>query len=128
MPKLLPRHYAKILYNLTKDAKDVNAATTEFLHFVTEKHALKKIPSIMKEFAEYAAREEGIISATVTTARELPEKVVQATVEKILGSKADITIKTDSEILGGLKIRTSTHEYDASLRAQLTQLHKTLAT
>ena len=128
MPKLLPRHYAKILYNLTKESKDVNAATTEFLRFVQEKHAIKKMPAIMKEFEEYAARQEGIITATVTTARELPEKIVKEAVEKILGSKATITMQTDSEILGGLKIKTSTHEYDASLRAQLTQLHKTLAT
>ena len=128
MPKLLPRHYAKILYNLTKESKDVNAATTEFLRFVQEKHAIKKIPALMKEFEEYAARQDGIITATVTTARELPAKIVQEAVEKILGSKATITMQTDSEILGGLKIKTSTHEYDASLRAQLTQLQKTLAT
>ncbi len=127
MPKLLPRHYAKILYRLTKDSQNIDLATKEFLDFVTAKHATKKIPAIMKEFTEYSAREEGIIMATVTTARELPAKIVQEAVEKILGSKAIITTKTDPELLGGLSIKTSTHEYDASLRAELTQLQKTLA-
>ena len=127
MPKLLPRHYAKILYNLTKEAKDVNAATKEFLQFIQDKHATKKLPSIMKEFTEYAARQEGIVMATVTTARELPEKIVQEAVEKILGSKAQIAVSTDAELLGGLKVRTSSHEYDASLKGQLQQLEKSLA-
>lgn len=127
MPKLLPRHYAKILYSLTKDSKDVNAATKEFLEFVTSKHATKKMPAIMKEFKEYAARQEGIVMATVTTTRELPEKIVQEAVEKILGSKAQITMSTDPELLGGLKVKTSSHEYDASLKGQLQQLEKTLA-
>lgn len=127
MPKLLPRHYAKILYSLTKEAKDVNAATQEFLRFVTEKHALKKLPSIMKEFTEYAAKQEGVTIATVTTARSLPIATIQTAVEKILGSKAEITVQTDENLLGGLHIRTSTHEYDASLRGQLNQLEKTLA-
>ena len=127
MPKLLPRHYAKILYSLTKDSKDVNAATKEFLEFVTNKHATKKLPAIMKEFTEYAARQEGIVMASVTTARELPEKVVKEAVEKILGSKAQITVTTNAELLGGLKIKTSSHEYDASLKGQLQQLEKSLA-
>lgn len=127
MPKLLPRHYAKILYNLTKEANDVNAATKEFLQFIQDKHATKKLPAIMKEFEEYAARQEGIVTAAVTTARELPEKLVQEAVEKILGSKARIKMSTDSELLGGLKIKTSSHEYDASLKGQLQQLEKSLA-
>ncbi|MBP7992774.1 MAG: ATP synthase F1 subunit delta [Candidatus Magasanikbacteria bacterium] len=127
MPKLLPRHYAKILYSLTKDSKDVNAATNEFLRFVTEKHATKKLPAIMKEFTEYAAKQEGITIAHVTTARELPEKIVQEAVEKILGSKAQVTTHVDTELLGGLKVRTSSHEYDASLKGQLQQLEKSLA-
>jgi len=127
MPKLLPRHYAKILYSLTKDSKDVNAATKEFLEFVTSKHATKKLPAIMKEFTEYAARQEGIVMASVTTARELPEKIVKEAVEKILGSKAQITVTTNAELLGGLKIKTSSHEYDASLKGQLQQLEKSLA-
>lgn len=127
MPKLLPRHYAKILYSLTKDSKDVNAATKEFLQFVQNKHATKKLPAIMKEFEEYGARQEGIVTASVTTARELPEKLVQETVEKILGNKARLKMSTNPELLGGLKIKTSSHEYDASLKGQLQQLEKSLA-
>ena len=127
MPKLLPRHYAKILYNLTKEAKDVNAATKEFLQFIQDKHATKKLPAIIKEFEEYGARQEGIVTASVTVARQLPEKLVQETVEKILGSKARLKISTDAELLGGLKVKTSSHEYDASLKGQLQQLEKSLA-
>ncbi len=127
MPKLLPRHYAKILYNLTREAKDVNAVTREFLRFLEDKHALKKLPAIMKEFEEYANRQEGIITAEVTTARELPEKIVQQAVEKILGSRAQIKVTTNPDLLGGLKIKTSSHEYDASLKGQLQQLEKSLA-
>jgi F0F1-type ATP synthase delta subunit len=36
-------------------------------------------------------------------------------------------MSTDSELLGGLKIKTSSHEYDASLKGQLQQLEKSLA-
>ena len=128
MPKLLPRHYAKILYEVTHGlpANEYDQALQNFLAMLKSQHALKKLPQIMKEFTEYADEKEGIHHLEVTSAHELTPTVLQKIVTAF-SPKAKATTAVDPELIGGVVIRTRQAILDASLRSRVQQLGHKLA-
>lgn len=128
MPKLLPRHYAKILYEVTHGLKasEYDQAMQNFLAMLKTQHALKKLPLIMKEFVEYADEKEGIHHLEVTSARELAPAVVQK-IMNAFSPKAKATTKVNPELIGGVVIRTRQAILDASVRSRIKQLGIKLA-
>jgi len=128
MPKLLPRHYAKILYEVTKNLKgaELDQAVQNFLQMVKDKHAFKKMPLILKEFAEYADEKSGVVRLEITSARELEVDLVNK-VAAAFSPKAKATTAVNPELIGGVVIRTRQAILDASLRTRVAQLGATLA-
>lgn len=128
MPTLLPRHYAKILYEVTHDLKanELDQAMQNFLHMLMENHALKKLPLIMKEFAEYADEKNGVHHLEVTSARPLDAELVQK-ITAAFSPKAKASTAVNPELIGGVVIRTRQAILDASLRTRVAQLSSKLA-
>lgn len=127
MPKLLPRQYAKILYELTHQAKDRGAAVAAFMKFLKRKRVTKKLPEIIAEFEKVAAEAEGIMNVHVTTARPMPENKIKEIAAKALGKEVAVEMEVDESIVGGLIMQTKTHRYDGSVKNQLHQLSNQLA-
>ncbi|OGH64203.1 MAG: hypothetical protein A2821_03890 [Candidatus Magasanikbacteria bacterium RIFCSPHIGHO2_01_FULL_41_23] len=138
MPKLLPRQYAKILYAVTHEAKDVPKAVGMFAKFLERRRATKKLPVIIAEFLNLVQEKQGILNVKVTTARVLPENKIIELVKKVLvpsglsrvprevEGEVAVEINVDATIVGGMIMETSTHRWDASVKNQLVQLNNQL--
>ncbi len=128
MPTLLPRHYAKILYEFTHGLKasEFDQAMQVFLNMLKAKRALKKLPLIMKEFAEYADEKTGVHHLEITSARKLDPELVQK-ITAAFSPKAKATTAVNPELIGGVVIRTRQAILDASLRTRVAQLGTKLA-
>lgn len=122
MPKLLPRQYAKILYAVTNEAKNIPAAVTSFANFLKRRRATKKLPVIITEFLNLVREKQGILNVKVTTARAMSENKIVELVKKMFDSDVAIETNVDDSIVGGMIMQTPTHRYDASVKNQLAQL------
>jgi F-type H+-transporting ATPase subunit delta len=123
MPKLLPQQYAKVLYELTKDAENVDDAITTFIQFLKKEQAVKKVPHIMKYFEAYAKEQEGIAQIHVTGARDLSDKVLKE-VGDAFGSNTEVTTEVDPAIIGGVVVRSKNTILDGSIKTQLELLKR----
>lgn len=128
MPKLLPRHYAKILYEITHDLKasEFDQAMQVFLNMLKAKRALKKMPLIMKEFSEYADEKAGVHHLEIMSARKLDQELIQK-ITAAFSPKAKATTAINPDLIGGVTIRTRQAILDASLRTRIVQLGTKLA-
>lgn len=128
MPKLLPRHYAKILYAITHEAKadELDQAIQNFVDLLRRQRALKKLPLIIAEFTEYADEKAGAHRLVVTSARPITAELVQK-IAAAFSPKAKATTAVDPSLIGGVVIRTRQAILDASLRSRVEQLEARLA-
>ena len=127
MPKLLPGKYAKILYAVTNEAKDIPAAVTSFAKFLKRRRATKKLPIIITEFLNLVREKQGILNVKVTTARVMSENKIVELVKKIFDSDVALETHIDEGIVGGIILETNTHRYDATVKNQLLQLSNHLS-
>ena len=128
MPKLLPRHYAKILYAITHEAKagQLDQAVNNFVALLRRQRAVKKLPLIINEFTEYADEKAGAHRLLVTSARPLAAELVQK-IAAAFSPNAKASTAVNADLIGGVVIRTRQAILDASLRSRVAQLEDTLA-
>lgn len=87
------------------------------------------LPQIAAEFDALVRKSRGIVSATVTTPRPLPEDELAALhtrVEQIAGARVELTTEIDPGLIGGLKVRIGDYQIDASVANRLSRLRKQL--
>lgn len=134
--------YGKILYELTcppstaasgagRRAKDgdkkdiIDEVIEQFIVFLAQEQMLSKIDYIIKEFVDYAKEQAGIAQLKITSARSLSESEIKK-IAKHFGDKAEVEVKVDKSLLGGVKVKSKNTILDASLRTQIQRLEKKL--
>jgi F-type H+-transporting ATPase subunit delta len=127
MAKITPRQYAVALFESTKNVKGskLNEVLKSFIILLAKSHKIKLIEKIIEELNKYANEQEGIEQAEVITAKEIDQKTEQA-IKKVFGGKIDMKKKVDSQIIGGIIIKTQDKILDASLKTQLKKLKETM--
>lgn len=129
MPKLLPIQLGKLLYKLTADItpKQIDPAITLFLTFVEKQQLLSKMPYILKEYEEYAKEAEGVQDIHITSAVSLSKEII-TTITKKMNATQQVVVEThiDPELLGGVVIKQGNTIFDASIKAQLERMARTL--
>lgn len=128
MGKLLPKQYAKILFELTdgKSGTDLEQAVEQFVSFLIEKRVLTKKTYLMQAFREYAKLQQGIQKIVITSARELSKKMIEE-ISAVFGKKVEVETTIDSSLIGGVVVRSGDTILDASVKTQLEQLQKQLS-
>ncbi len=127
MKRLMPRQYAKILYELTANLKnepDISAAVRAFVGLLQTKHAIGQGEAIVEAFAAYADEQSGKMPVMVTTARPL-----ESSAKKFLQEQLGAVIKSemvDETIIGGVVVKATSVLFDASIRGQLQRLQQQL--
>lgn len=123
MAKLLPKQYAKILYESTKGLKgaELESVTKRFITFLRENQMVSKVKYIMKEFERHAKKEEGVEIIEITSARELSQTQIKE-VSKNFGKNVEATTIVDPELIGGIMVRTENTILDGSIRGQLEKM------
>ena len=101
-----------------------------FLVLAVEKGRYADIPAILEYFIKKAKEEEGIGTATVTSAVELTEKgkeVIEARLLELTSYKSfETTYAVDESLIGGLVIRIGDRVVDSSIKTKLQNMKKTL--
>jgi F-type H+-transporting ATPase subunit delta len=104
--------------------------TTNFLKVLLQNQRLTELGEINRKFAEIVDERAGMVAATVTTARNVPENAQQQLHTKLLsltGKKVRINFATDPELIGGLVTRIGSTVYDGSVRNHLQQIKEKMA-
>ena len=124
MANLLPKQYAKILFELT-DGKS-GSALEKAVEFLIDERALSKKEYLMNAFQEYAKLQQGIQKIVITSARKMSQKMVDD-IAGLFGKKVEVETMIDKTLIGGVVVRTGDTILDASVKSQLEQLQKELS-
>jgi F-type H+-transporting ATPase subunit delta len=101
-----------------------------FLELLIEKHRMAEIIRIRRRFEELWKRENRRIDVTVTSAVELDPAVVSRIGEEIgrqTAQEVDLASRVDEGIIGGVVLQVGNMVLDASIRARLEKLRKSVA-
>jgi ATP synthase F1 delta subunit len=101
-----------------------------FLELLIEKGRMPEVFRIRRELDELWKHENKRIDVTVTSAVPLDRAVVEKVGEEIerqTGQKVELASRVDDEILGGIVLQVGNKILDASIRARLEKLRKSVA-
>ena len=129
--KVSPKQYAQALYEMTQIAsgRDLDTVIQNFVKYLGMRGGASLASQIILEFEKYYNSQEGIMSIEASSAREFSSderKYIISSFEKITGKKIELHQSLDKEILGGAIFKVHDTIIDASLKTQLTHLHKQL--
>jgi F-type H+-transporting ATPase subunit delta len=106
------------------------STTANFLKVLLQNQRLTELGEINLKFAAILDERAGMVAATVTTARPVPENAQQSLHAKLLsltGKKVRIDFVTDPELVGGLVTRIGSTVYDGSVRNHLQMIKEKMA-
>jgi F-type H+-transporting ATPase subunit delta len=118
----------QILGKLIEKTKPT-AKTANFLRILLENGRLNNLADINKSFVGVLSERSGLVTANVTTARDLSEKEqkdLQTNLEKMTGKQVSLNYSIDKEIIGGIVTRIGSTVYDSSVKTQLENLKQQL--
>jgi len=101
-----------------------------FLELLIEKQRMPDVFRIRRQLDELWKQENRRIDVTVTSAVELDGAVVEKVGEEIerqTGRKVELASRVDGEIIGGIVLQVGNMVLDASIRARLEKLRKSVA-
>lgn len=127
-PSIAHAGKVRVLENLLEKTKPVKTAAN-FLRVLLENGRIVNLAEINQAFVSVLAERSGIASAQITSARELTakeQKDLEANIEKMLGSKVNLSYEIDKEIIGGIVTRIGSTVYDSSVKTQLQNLKQQL--
>jgi F-type H+-transporting ATPase subunit delta len=115
---------------LKRAVSDAEPELINFLELLIEKQRMPEIFRIRRQLDELWKQENRRIDVTVTSAVELDPAVVEKVGEEIerqTGQRVELTSRVDGEILGGIVLQVGNKVLDASIRARLEKLRKSVA-
>ena len=105
-------------------------AIRSLLGLLLERERIALFPQVADAYAELVERRAGIVEGRVTTATQLSandrEDLVRR-LERSSGKKIRATFAVDESLLGGAKVQVGDRLIDSSLKAQLDELRRELA-
>ena len=114
----------KVLNGLIEKTKP-GVTTANFLRVMLRNGRLTEISEINTKFASVLEERSGVVSANITSARELSEKQkseVLLNLELLTGKRMTLDFKTDESLIGGMVTRIGSTVYDGSVKTQLQEL------
>lgn len=123
--KYNPRQYAQALYESLKEAEDFDSVFKNFYNILLRNNDLKLINKIIEKIEEIDKEERGVVEVEVTSAKEIDKELVSK-IRELIGEKAEIKAKTDSNLIAGLKLQIDDLLIDGSIKAKLNKLRQSL--
>lgn len=111
-------------------AKKFSPEVLETLAAMRQEDDLDLIDQVAKQYKTYLDNEDKTISVTVTTAVPMDDELrtkVREKAEKDLNAPVYLVERVDPAIIGGIMLEALGKRYDASVRAQLSNIRKTLS-
>jgi F-type H+-transporting ATPase subunit delta len=121
-PAIAHNSKEKVLESLIERSKP-SKTTANFLRVLLRNNRLTEIDAINEKLDSVIAERSGIISAKVTSSRELTEtekSELKANLAKVTGGKEiKVDYQIDESIIGGAITRVGSTVYDGSVKTQL---------
>lgn len=114
----------KVLTSLIERVR-LRPTTSNFLQVLLRNQRLTELPEVNLRFAQVLDERSGVVSAQVTTARDVPEaqqEALRAKLTAMTGKHVRLSFTTDQELIGGIVARIGSTIYDGSVRTQLQQV------
>lgn len=111
-------------------ARKFSPEVLETLAAMQREDDLDLVSQVAKQYKEYLDAEDKTVSVTVTTAVPLDDDLrekVRAKAEADLKAPVYFVERVDPSIIGGIMLEARGKRYDASVRAQLANIRKTLS-
>ena len=111
-------------------AQKFSPEVLETLAAMQREDDLSLIEQVAKHYKELLDAQDTTVSVTVTTAVPLDDDLrakVRAKAEKDLNAPVYLVERVDPAIIGGIMLEVRGKRYDASVRAQLANIRKTLS-
>ena len=124
--------YAQALLELEKgmSADAARTAGERFFAWLSRRGEGKKIGKIVKEAERIVRAQSGIAEVTITTAHEADTEMqgaLRTQAEKVFaGQSVDARFVTDADLIGGVKMRSDSFLYDATLSNAVRKLRTAL--
>ncbi len=125
MRALTAKQYAEALYGAIQETapKDHDKVLDSFVQVLVQNGAVGMHAEIEAEYRSLDLASSGVKEVSVTTVRGAkPNAQFVADLNKIIGSKVQVTQHVDEKLLGGVVIRAGDTLIDASLETQLRRL------
>ncbi len=119
----------KVLEELISRTR-VRPTTASFLRVLLRNQRLSQLRDVAERFAQVLDERGGVVSASVTTAKPIPEDMknqVRETLMVATGRTVRVTFNTDETIIGGLVARIGSTIFDGSVQNRLQRLSDELA-
>ena len=127
-PSITHLNKEKVLEDLIAKVKP-SKATANFLRILLRNGRLTEISEINDRFDAVLQERSGVVTAEITSARELPENErnsFQSNLEKLTGKRVNINYAINKDIIGGVVTRIGSTVYDGSVRTKLENLKEQL--
>jgi F-type H+-transporting ATPase subunit delta len=114
---------------LTRVLPDASEPIRNFLILLVRNRREAYLEWIYREFIDIQAEAQGRVQVAIQTAQELSDEDKQRLrerLEEVLHRPVQVTEHVDPDLLGGLRIETDGHVLDATIRARLDELRKTM--
>lgn len=111
-------------------ARKFSPEVLETLAAMQREDDLDLVAQVAKQYKEYLDAEDKTVSVTVTTAVPLDDDLrekVRVKAEADLKAPVYLVERVDPSIIGGIMLEARGKRYDASVRAQLANIRKTLS-
>ncbi len=121
-------NYVQALYQVSTLVNEPHSAEVvrSLVAALKRKNALAKLPKILAQFQKYASKKDGVVDMKITSAHPLTNETKDA-ITASFGGQTNITENLDSNLIGGLVIKTDDTIFDASIKNQLVQLKNQLS-
>lgn len=127
-PAIAHANKEKVLEALIAKAKPLKT-TANFLKVLLQNGRLADLGEINERFATVLDERNGIVSAEIISARELPASEraeFEKNLEKVTGKKVVISYAINKDIIGGVVTRIGSTVYDGSVKTKLESLKEQL--
>jgi F-type H+-transporting ATPase subunit delta len=128
MPQLRREDKRRIL-DMAFEGK-VGRPVLGLIHILVQKRREPLLDNVVEEFDRYRDRHEGVVQASVTTARKLDADLAEAlrtTLEQRTKKKVVLNERVDPEVIGGIRVNLGDIVLDGTLRRGLQDMRRIFA-
>lgn len=107
------------------DKSGVSPLTRNFLGVVARNRRLPVLEGILAAFARRLADHRGEVSAEAMSAAPLNDeqtKRLRGEIERVVGKKVNLSVRIDTDLLGGMIVKIGSKMIDSSLKSKLNRL------
>jgi F-type H+-transporting ATPase subunit delta len=128
-PTIIYDHKRKVLEELIARTR-VRETTASFLRVLLKNQRISQLRDVTARFEQVLDERAGMVAATVTTARPIPEELkntLHETLTAATGRKVRLDFNIDEKIIGGVVARIGSTIFDGSVESHLERLAEGLA-